>query len=346
MKLKNIIMALLLAALTLGAATAQAEDHDMHCASCASPRVCQVGGEAYDGEDVRHGSRQWASNAEGHWEACADCGEALSGVEAHAQQCTWPGVCITCKAPYSGGNITHPLEQADELVHDSEKHWWKCVHCGQPSASPDAHCTNPGDPEGVCSRCGAVYGSQAAPTDAPAENPTVAPTRKPAAKKSAPTATPAAGAEPDGLAGWFQTSDAAAAGWTLTAYPAGSRADGVTICLTGGYDEAEAQGFRAWQESVTDVEALRRTESFGDFVALARALMEAMLPEGSAGAADRLIVALLRSGFDGTLESGALPPAALDEDVAGEVVGYLATEAGEVFLVLREGGVALLARGL
>lgn len=369
MAFRRIIITLLCAMLALGMAAALAEEHGAHYAACTSPQVCQVGGESYDGTDVRHGGHTWATSSEGHWTACADCGAALSGVEAHLALCTNQGLCVVCGA---AGPLRHPAEQADELVHDGQNHWWKCIHCGQPSAPIEAHYTNSGDPEGVCSKCGAVYGSQTAapePTEEPAEEPTeepVEPTAAPTRKSAAKKATPTPKADGESFLSRFQAaSDVAAAGSVLmgdvttltmeagadspcailTIDQAGSREDGVTVSLLICRDQEGRKSFLHWQAAVLTADDLQSADA-AVFVELARALIRALQPELSVQEAEEVLVALLRSGTDGALETEELPTATFGEDADGEIIGYLPLEDEEIFLVMRESGVELLVRKL
>lgn len=133
-------------------------------------------------------------------------------------------------------------------------------------------------------------------------------------------------------------------GSVLSVYPAGMRDDNVAICLSSRYEPDAMLGFTAWQASVNEAAELRGTASYRDFVGLAQALVQSLLPGKTANEVDAMIVRLLQSGFDGTLETSGAKAIDFDDDVEGEVVGYL-TEAGyEFFIVLRDGEVDLLVR--
>ena len=58
------------------------------------------------------------------------------------------------------------------------------------------------------------------------------------------------------------------------------------------------------------------------------------------------MVAILKSGFDGTLEAMNPDEMVFDEDIEGEIVGYLAQDGYEMILVLCEENVFLRVRVL
>ena len=129
-------------------------------------------------------------------------------------------------------------------------------------------------------------------------------------------------------------------GSVLSVYGA-DRADEVLISLVSCYNADVLLSFNAWQESVTNETALNETASYTSFVELARALVQALLPEKTADEVDTIIVSILQSRFDGTLQNADVT---FGEDLAGEVVGYLAEEGYEFFLVLNDEAAELLVR--
>lgn len=307
--MKKIIALMLTAALLLGGA-ALAEGHTKHYASCANPYVCAVGGEQYDGEDVRHGSRVTASDASSHWTACADCGAALTDPEPHLALCTNNGLCVKCGAP---GPLQHPQEQGDSFVHDGEYHWWKCAHCGQPREAKEAHYTNSGDPAGKCSKCGAAYGPSA--PDPTADPDSTAdpgdPTAKPAATKKA-TAKPAAtGATP--------------------APAAAPAMEGVRLTVSCPSAEAAYDAWRTGGEAA-------QAETFRSFLRMAEGMLRALLLDQAE--ARSVIETLANSAHN----PASLPPEAFAAEEEGTVVGYAQAADHEFYLILRETDVELLAR--
>lgn len=329
-----------------------------HYAYCDEPDACAVCGAPFKGTlshmfvDVMH-------DEEGHWEICAKCGN-VSEKSEHSASCWEPGVCNWCDAPYTGSRVEHDWLRA-ENGHDENDHWTLCKTCGEYIWEPEPHFTKEGDPEGVCSYCGAAY------TTEPEATVTPAPTKQPENGNSTAaqtTATSAPAQDDDGFLSRFQGNSSAAAegdlsgdadvtlvmeangeadydGSVLTVFQTGSREDGVAICLSSQYEAAALANFVAWQADIETVEALRATESFKSFVELAEALVESLLPEKTADEVDELIVKLLESGSDGTLEN---IDADFGDDVDGEIVGYVAEEGYEFFLVLRDDGVELLVR--
>lgn len=128
-------------------------------------------------------------------------------------------------------------------------------------------------------------------------------------------------------------------GSVLNVYRAGSREDGVIIALESKYDADTLSNFKALQAAITSVAELRGSESFKSFTELAEALVQALLPEKTADEVDAIIVALLQSGENlGDLDVD------LGDDIDGEIVGYLAQDGYELFLVLRDDVVELLVR--
>ena len=140
------------------------------------------------------------------------------------------------------------------------------------------------------------------------------------------------------------TEESGYVGSVLTVFAAGSRTDGVAISLSSRYESDGLLLFRVWQESISEINLLRETTSFTSFVELAQALVQALMPEITADDVDAIIVAILQSGFDGTLTDTNLSAAALGDDIGGEIVGYLAQNGYEFFLVLCGEDVSLLVR--
>ena len=207
------------------------------------------------------------------------------------------------------------------------------------------------------------------PTAAPDASPSPAPTTTPV-RGGGWTATPAHEQEGDGFLTRFRSNSALAAdgdilsgtteetvtlvmeaaeepgytGSVLIVYGTDARDDGVLISLSSQYEPEGMLTFPAWQEGIREIDDLRGTEAFGSFVDLAQALIQALLPERSAEDVDAIIVAILRSGFDGTLESGDMSAVTLDEDIEGTVAGHLVQDGYEFILVLRDDSAVLLVR--
>lgn len=133
------------------------------------------------------------------------------------------------------------------------------------------------------------------------------------------------------------TEEPGYAGSVLTVFAAGSRADGVVISLSSQYGAESLLRFRVWQEGITEISALRETADFTSFVDLAEALVQALMPELTADDVDTIIVAILSNS---PMEDAIL----LDEDLDGELVGYLVQDGYEFLLVLRDEDVSLLVR--
>lgn len=346
-----------------------------HYAFCDDPNHCHGCGIDFVGE-VGHDGYEWHHDKNAHWAICIACGEKIFE-EGHCAECNNrdAGVCSVCGEPYTGDNLAHvlPSGQGLTLEYDELQHWWRCPTCHEKAFAKD-HFTDEGDPEGICTGCGMAYTAVTA-TPAPAATATPAPAKQPAnagvSATAEPTATPKPELDSESFLARFQgnsadaaagelltgeanetvtltmdadeTSEASYDGSVLTIFGTASRADGVAICLTSKYEPEAILSFESWQESVEDVEALRATESFRDFVDLARALVSSLLTEQTEDEIDGLILALLQSGEEGALEELDLT-VDFDEDIDGEIIGYLAQDGYEFFLVLREDSVELLVR--
>ena len=135
-------------------------------------------------------------------------------------------------------------------------------------------------------------------------------------------------------------------GGLLTVYAANAREDGVIVNLRCQYEPEAMQRFLMWQQSIMSVNLLREADSYHSLIELAQALVKALLPETTEDEVDEMIVRILRSGFDGTLMESDMISTAFDEDINGDVVGYLEEEGYEFFLVLCDEEIALLVREL
>ena len=292
----------------------------------------------------KHPSLKWVStSSETHAQECEVCGwQTVNGLHYHV--CTQDATdmtCALCGGEFTGDRTKHILEegQAYEYDYDDEAHWNVCPICHKATGDDgDWHSNENGDPAGICSVCGAPYGGYTTP--APTATPQ--PTKKPSSSKTSSVAAATATPEPEQESGLESLIELATEDDEFTLYTADSREDGVIANLTSHLDEEALGGFAAWRESMDSVEALEATESYGSFVEMAKALVQALFPEKAEGEVDECLVALLQSGFDGTLEAAEL--ATLGEDVDGEIVGYLAAEGYELYLVLTDSGVELLVR--
>lgn len=300
--------------------------HLLHCANCGyifADDYCTSDGKVY-------------SDADSHWLVCKECGDKY-GAEAHK---VVDGTCSEC------GYV---------------------LYTPAPTATPAATATP-------------VPTEAATDTAAPTEAPTTAPTQQAqsggnneaAAVTAEPTATPRPALDGESFLSRFQGNSELAAdggllsgavnetvtlvmeatgeenydGSELTIFAAGSRGDGVLIDLSSKYEPEAIQNFMAWQESIQNVEALEATEAYHGFVELAEALVQTLLPEKTADEVGAIIVAILQSSFDGTLENSNLASAYFGDDIDGDIVGYLAEDGYEFFLVLRDEEIELLVREL
>ena len=306
------------------------------CTQADTDTACALCGAEFIGDRTRHileeGQKyEYEYDDEIHWEICPICHEATGEGDVHANaNGDESGICAVCGAAY-GDAAAEPTAQPT------------AAPTAEPTAELTAEPTAAPTKKPSTSAGSAVYAT-AAPTQALDETDdesflsrfqglsTLASDGSVVLGEASEVVTLVI--EADGEQGYE--------GSELVLYPADAREDGVIVNLTSRFEAENLSGFAAWQESVTSAEALEATEAYGSFVELARALVQALFPEKADGEVDECLVALLQSGFDGTLESAEL--ANLDEDVDGEVVGYLAAEDYEIYLVLREDSVELLVR--
>ena len=76
MKSKKLCLILLAAALCGLLLTAKAEYSHSHWAYCTSPDTCAVCGETgVEMQWISHGNYSDQHDADGHWQACENCGE-------------------------------------------------------------------------------------------------------------------------------------------------------------------------------------------------------------------------------------------------------------------------------
>lgn len=291
-----------------------------------------------------HPSFHWVSTGmDTHTPECDVCGWQSYANGLHYHACTQDPTdmtCSLCGGEFTGDRTRHFLEEGQEYEYgyDDEAHWNVCPICHKATGDDgDWHSNENGDPAGICSVCGAPYGGYTTP--APTATPK--PTKKPSSNKTSSVAAPTATPEPEQNP-FEGVIELATEENEFTLYEAESREDGVIANLTSHLDEEALDGFAAWQESMNSIEALEATESYGSFVEMAKALVQALFPEKTEDEVNECLVALLQSGFDGTLETAEL--ATLGEDVDGNVVGYLAAEGYELYLVLTDSGVELLVR--
>ena len=130
---------------------------EAHYASCYRPGVCAKCDLPYEGDNIRHASEtRLVSDANGHWWACASCGEIAVGPFEHAAWCMEPGVCATCGEPCVGEHVEHnPNRSADAVIqHDKDSHWYLCDTCGL-TYGVEAHTVLSKD-DGLCLICGAT----------------------------------------------------------------------------------------------------------------------------------------------------------------------------------------------
>ena len=133
MKSKKLCLILLAAALCGLLLTAKAEYSHSHWAYCTSPDTCAVCGETgVEMQWISHGNYSDQHDADGHWQACENCGEKYEygGYNEHHALCTAPGVCVTCGA--EGVNIAWVSHDGEsKLMHDGTEHWCVCSACGE-----------------------------------------------------------------------------------------------------------------------------------------------------------------------------------------------------------------------
>lgn len=375
MKMRKWFAALAIAMLMIVAVAAADEPatgtdtaHRAHWSSCDNPGICEYCGAEFVDENPHHYGVERFDDETSHWEVCADCG-GVWGPEAHFSSCDEPNVCGVCNRP---GNFKIVHYGSTHMEHDEANHWEVCDVCGE-TLDRGAHYTLAGDPDGICSLCGTAFSAAAtaAPTAKPTTAPTAAATKKPAASSTNSTSkvqtavTAESETDGDSFLSRFQRLSALAAdgdvfsgdteapltlmmepdeegdykGSELTVVPADSRTDGVFISLISRYESSAMLAFRSWQETMATTDELQATERYQEFIGLVRALIQALLPDMPQGDVDASIVAILASGFDGTL-----PSAGFSDEIDGEIVGYLALEDYELFLVLRGDSVELLVR--
>ena len=132
-----------------------------HSINCQTPNetTCYYCGEKYSGNNRAHVARKTVdTDAEYHWDACANCGTRLSTPARHRVNCDGLTGCQECGADIK--DIANP-----ELVHayvgyrfDVATHWRQCS-CGQVQTEREPHGTSP-DVEGWCPVCECDYGGQ------------------------------------------------------------------------------------------------------------------------------------------------------------------------------------------
>lgn len=313
------------------------QEHFSHYAECTNPDVCAVGGEEYAGNDIRHGEAVLddCGSAQYHWYVCGECGEALDGPYEHWASCDNRDVCEECGAKHAGMSYAHDYEAIEIKSDGSKTHTTTCTLCGESRTSE--HYTLEDDPAGYCSACGAAYSSAGTdePTATTQPAATAAPTAEPASSASGSAAgsqtadRPALEADGDDLPlidmspsallnavygrPWSENEAALAAepvtvaldeangsygGSTLTVYPAGAEGKTSGVRLTSAYGAERTLMFDAWRKNITNVELLRGSEDFVEFIANARALVKTQLPALSADEVDELLVLVLQSGAD------------------------------------------------
>lgn len=166
------LMVVLLLAAT---ATAEGFEHDEHYASCTQPDVCLMGGEPYEGSDIRHsancdkpnecawyvapcsgvaethyGPFRFEYDADKHWQVCENCGQRCFE-DKHYASCRYPDRCMDCDGPYPGEVTYH-----GDFMHierDMTHHWQACDVCGDMLEGPYAHTPSAENPA-VCAECG------------------------------------------------------------------------------------------------------------------------------------------------------------------------------------------------
>lgn len=298
----------------------------------------------------------------------------------HAAFCFEPGICAFCRE--ATDLIRHAVPWDDGPIfggYDADCHWFVCTECGETEYREHVWITDESEGD-FCAECGVKY-DEAMATPIPTAEPTAAPTptaehtaaptgapaapQKPAASGGTTNVTAAPALDDDGFLSRFRGNSGAAAdgdllsgnadvtltmeasgeadydGSVLTVFRTGSREDGVIICLSSQYAAAALANFTVWRAELESIEELRGTESFKSFVELAEALVESLLPEKMADEVDALIVKLLQSGLQGALENIDVD---FGDDIDGEIVGYLAEDGYEFFLVTRDDGIELLVR--
>ena len=148
-----------------------------HYAACTHPNVCYDCGEPYTGSLSIHENIHLTYDGEHHWYVCDDCGEICNDYgegsslaliwddnpparEAHYTDCTKPGVCLLCGAPYAGSHVEHNgnttfwydenghgsiCDSCGKLTYYEEHEVWcqdvgvldECYYCGMPYAGPN-----------------------------------------------------------------------------------------------------------------------------------------------------------------------------------------------------------------
>lgn len=131
-------------------------DHYEHYAACTAPTVCAVGGEAYDGSDIRHGNAIYEDrgDASAHWQVCEDCGEELGGPYGHiAKSCRIEHreTCRDCDGTYPDMLYYHNSYFVDCEYRDARIHTVTCAYC------KDSWSENHYGSDGYCSGCGEAY---------------------------------------------------------------------------------------------------------------------------------------------------------------------------------------------
>lgn len=132
---------------------------EKHFAYCDDPTTCALcGAENITASSIEHqydaDEAEYLYDANYHWVACMNCGEAVYGKEAHFTTCLDKGgPCVICGQPVPGGAYEH-WNDHDELISNADEHWYVCGACGEVwnRESHVAMCDNPG----VCWLCGEV----------------------------------------------------------------------------------------------------------------------------------------------------------------------------------------------
>lgn len=186
------------------------------------------------------------------------------------------------------------------------------------------------------------------PTQAPAATETPAPTTAPA-----PTRRPSSGSSSNASSTVVPTEEPVVN--TKVVLDEANEANGYggsvlnylengSVVLNCTYSAEVLAGFKAWMESITDVEALNNATAFVEFVKNAKALVNAILPELTEEEVAELIVAILNSDIEGVELTEADLAEFFGEGVTGELLGLHTQYGYEFSLLLTEDSILLGAR--
>jgi len=147
-----------------------------HLASCAVPTkcdFCQMTG--YTGDNIFHdgtyngygdgsGTYKW-EDLDTHVYLCGWCGDPVE-TWYHVRDGKGSTTCRVCKGTMACEDEDHVYKY---VYVDEAGCIDTCTLCGFTYGFAEDHVTEEGDPEGICSRCGEAFGTEATPTPEPDE---------------------------------------------------------------------------------------------------------------------------------------------------------------------------------